>query len=592
MIRRMIKKDISRNRVITATLFVFILLASMLVSVAMNIVITLFGSMNSLFEQSVVPHYVQMHTGELSPATITAFAESNPLVKDHQIVEMIGVDGEFLWLGNREESEAGSIVENSFITQNEHFDFLLDTNSQVIQLSPGEVAVPLYHRQAYDLKIGDFLRIARGNFERKFVIAAFVRDVQMNPSIVTSKRFVLADQDWQDLRQAFSNIEYSIEFLLWNPADVGTFGAQYQSSGLPQKDTTITYFLFQVLSAISDGLMAAVLILISILLIAISALCLRFTLTATIEEDYREIGVLKAIGIGRKEIRKIYLWKYLAMAAIASVLGYLLSIPVGHLFSANIALYMGLAPASWVGHVLPPSGSALVFFAVAGYCRWVLRRFRAISAVDAIRNGIGSGSVSRVGRFQLSRSRLWDIGLFLGIKAVVNQARTYVVLGSVFVICEFLMTVPFHFFNTLQSRDFVTYTGAGRSDIRIDLQRNAETRDKDLDAHYAEIAAVLSRALMNHPEMLFGDEPTGALHSKATAEVMKVLLDINQRGTTMMLVTHSPRVAAQSDRVVYMADGVIAGDLQLGKFTPGVSPDESLEARQKKLLTWLEENRF
>lgn len=492
MILRMIKKDISRNRVIAATLFLFLLLASMLVSVALDVVVTLFGAMDGLFAHSVVPHYVQMHSGELDPTKIEAFAKNNPLVKEHQVVEMVGVDGAHLWLGGRTESEASSIVENSFVTQNTGFDFLLDTESRVILLSPGEVAVPLYHRQAYGLKIGDSMRIARGGFEMNLVIAAFVRDVQMNPSIITSKRFVLSEQDWHRLRGEFSSVEYSIEFLLWNPSDVGAFGAQYQSSGLPQKDTTITFFLFQVLSALTDGLMAAVIVLISILLIAVSALCLRFTLTATMEEDYREIGVMKAIGIGSKEIRKIYLWKYLVMAAVANALGYLLSIPVGTQFTKNIALYMGIAPKHFLAHALPALGSILVFLIVIGYCRWILRRFRNVSAVNAIRDGVSSGGVYRVRRLRLSKNRGCNTGIFLGIKAVASRVQNYVVLGAVFFICAFLMSVPFLLFNTLQSRDFVTYMGAGRSDLRIDLQRSDRV-SSDLDARYAEIAAVIDR---------------------------------------------------------------------------------------------------
>lgn len=137
-------------------------------------------------------------------------------------------------------------------------------------------------------------------------------------------------------------------------------------------------------------------------------------------------------------------------------------------------------------------------------------------------------------------------------------------------------------------------TIVARAEKLLEQTGVAEIADNDItQASGGQLQRVaICRALMNHPEMLFGDEPTGALNSKATAEVMDVLLGINQCGTTMMLVTHSPRVAAQSDRVVYMADGVIAGELRLGKYSTDTSSDESLEAREKKLLAWLEENRF
>jgi len=115
----------------------------------------------------------------------------------------------------------------------------------------------------------------------------------------------------------YSNIgelEYLISFRLHDVNMIGEFEVMYQASNLPQTGVAITYSLFRMLNAITDGILAAVIVLISLLLIIIAALCLRFTLTATIEEDFREIGVMKAISIASHEIRRLYMVKYVAMA--------------------------------------------------------------------------------------------------------------------------------------------------------------------------------------------------------------------------------------------------------------------------------------
>lgn len=97
--------------------------------------------------------------------------------------------------------------------------------------------------------------------------------------------------------------------------------------------------------------------------------------------------------------------------------------------------------------------------------------------------------------------------------------------------------------------------------------------------------ACLCRALINSPKILFADEPTGALNSKASAEVMAELRKANSEGTTILMVTHSERVAASSDRIVYLVDGNIKGELNLGKQT-----DESeTVTRERKLKNWLDE---
>lgn len=81
--------------------------------------------------------------------------------------------------------------------------------------------------------------------------------------------------------------------------------------------------------------------------------------------------------------------------------------------------------------------------------------------------------------------------------------------------------------------------------------------------------AGVCRALMCAPEILFGDEPTGALNSSAAQEVMEMFRHVNAAGTAILLVTHDAKIAAQSERVILMRDGGIADDISLGKYQGG-----------------------
>ena len=95
--------------------------------------------------------------------------------------------------------------------------------------------------------------------------------------------------------------------------------------------------------------------------------------------------------------------------------------------------------------------------------------------------------------------------------------------------------------------------------------------------------ACICRAMINQPKVLFADEPTGALNSKSANEVMQELRKLNRSGTGIMMVTHSVRVAAQSDRVVYLVDGTIKGDVHLGR----MENDDELSQRDQWLNKWL-----
>ena len=92
--------------------------------------------------------------------------------------------------------------------------------------------------------------------------------------------------------------------------------------------------------------------------------------------------------------------------------------------------------------------------------------------------------------------------------------------------------------------------------------------------------AAICRALINEPEVLFADEPTGALNSKATEEIMGLLCDINREGTAILLVTHDAKVASRADRVLFTKDGNIVDELVLQKWNAHAS-----QARTDRVLT-------
>ena len=99
--------------------------------------------------------------------------------------------------------------------------------------------------------------------------------------------------------------------------------------------------------------------------------------------------------------------------------------------------------------------------------------------------------------------------------------------------------------------------------------------------------AAICRAMINHPDILFGDELTGALNSSTTREVLSIIDNINKKGTTVLLVTHDANVAVHADKVIYLEDGRIMDTLNLGKYDRS-----NAEIRDDRMKNWLKKMKF
>jgi putative ABC transport system ATP-binding protein len=113
------------------------------------------------------------------------------------------------------------------------------------------------------------------------------------------------------------------------------------------------------------------------------------------------------------------------------------------------------------------------------------------------------------------------------------------------------------------------YAGVGRGERNrralelltfLGLEQQASKKPPQMSGGQQQRVAI-ARALANRPRLILADEPTGALDSKTSAEVMRLLIELNQKDqTTVMIVTHDPNVAAQCQRQIRFADGVIVED--------------------------------
>ena len=409
---------------------------AMLLGLSIFLFATLFSSIDSLMTKAETPHFLQMHTGDLNEEEIYAFAAERPEVEEMQICTFLNLENGQLRIGDV--SFDNNMQDNGLFCQSDVFDYLLDGDNNIISVSQGDVYVPVAYKNEYGISVGDTMYIGTEELN----VAGFLRDSQMNSMMASSKRFLVNEEDYERIRPLGSE-EYLIEFRFDSESDTGAFETAYKDADLPANGPTITYPLIKVMNALSDGIMIIVILLVAFVVLYISVMCIRYIILTQLEKDRREIGMMKSIGIARKDIRSLYMAKYLLLSLggciVGSVLACILAVPLG----SNMKELYGEAQDPALVYAGMIAGAVLAEAVILLSVRKILRKTEKVSAVEAL---CGRGEAGR-------RKNLWI-------------PVTVIITASVF-----MMIVPDSMKKTMSAPDFVRYMGIGNSQIRIDVRQ-------------------------------------------------------------------------------------------------------------------------
>ena len=141
------------------------------------------------------------------------------------------------------------------------------------------------------------------------------------------------------------------------------------------------------------------------------------------------------------------------------------------------------------------------------------------------------------------------------------------------------VVVPGYLSSKMTSGQIEERAGNLLQSVNIDSQRNR--LPSQVSGGEAQRAAI-ARAVINQPVLVFADEPTGALNRRNTQEVLELLQNLNEQGQSILMVTHDVRAAIRANRLLYLEDGKIRGEMELPPYE-----EADVKNREKQVNAWL-----
>lgn len=459
MFLRILKKDLKRKKTINIILLLFVILCSMFAAAAVNNIIAVTGGIEHYFDAADVPDVTvqMMNSGE------------NDL--EERLGELAGVKEIRTehWLcvvSSKYFRHNGKKLDNFtnpayLLSDREMAVNYFDENNNIIEsVDKGCFYATAPFLQGIDIKEGDEVELTVGDSHLTLKFTGRFKGALFNSGNSDSPYLILNSADYDDLDKDEATHIMNCRQLYVNTSEVEEIrelAKSYSGVYVSTREENKIIYLFDMLSAY-------ILMVISIVLMLTAFVVLRFTIGFTVSEEFREIGVMKAVGIDNGSIRSLYIVKYLAIAVVGTLIGYFCSVPLGDMMMKTVSENMVLGSES--GTLMGLLCSVAVVIIILLFCYGCTRRVNKLSPIDAVRNGQTGERFRKKSLLHLGRSKLPSTA-FLSFNDVISSPKQFSIITVVFTLCILLMTMMSNFALTFKSEKLLRFFDVPVSEAHI-----------------------------------------------------------------------------------------------------------------------------
>lgn len=486
MFLHILKRDLRRKKTMNVILLLFIILATMFLAASVNNLIAVNGAIDHFIEVANVPDFFALALSENGEDEIEEFLRENQKVTEYEVADTFNITNDRISFTECQEEPDKTEYErtNTMCLEAvpENFMKVFGMDDSRLALKPGEIAFPKVEADANNVRLGDRVRIKVGEIEQEFTVAAIIKDAVFGSTMMGFRRLVISEEDFARYEEQ-ENLIY-VKIYNVNYTDKKDFEDSWKIenfnviSALDGSTVRLCYIM--------DMLVAGVLIVVSVCLILISFLVLRFTIVFTLQEDYKEIGIMKAIGIRERGIKELYLIKYFVLSVAGAFIGGVLSIPFGDMLlkQAIVNIVVDRAEQNFL---INAGCAVIIVLIVLTFCYGSTNKLKKYSAMDAIRSGSNGERYMVKNPLKLWKRKWMPAYLYMALNDILSSLKRYGMLGATFCLGTMLILLPLSAQHTLKSEKIVSLFSLSPSDVFLD---NGKT-----DSYVAE----------ENGEMLYGD---------------------------------------------------------------------------------------
>lgn len=487
MFLNILKKDIKRKKTMNVILLLFIIMASMFLSSSASNLKTVLGAVDEFLKISKVPDFFVLAINGSNEDNIKDYMEKSQYIKEYGITQMFNLSNENIAIKkckNRPDNKRYSKTNTLAVSAiSEDFMKVFNQDGTAVKLEEGEIAIHRVEAEANYLSVGDVLEIQVQDITRTFTIKTIVKDAVFGTSMMGFKRFYISEEDFKAF-EAQDNLYYTTVYSV-NTDNMKDFENEFREQNFKviisvEKKLVKMCYVF-------DMLISCILIIVSICLILIAFLILRFTIIFTLQEDYKEIGIMKAIGIRDRDIRGIYLVKYLVIAVTGALMGLIFSFPFGQFLMKQVIANIVIVQKN-DERIINIVCAACIVGIVMAFCYMSTGRLNRFTAMEAIRSGSGGERFHKKSFLKLKDCKHMKVSFYMACNDILSNKKRFFVLGFIFCIGMLLILLPLSAINTLNSSDIIksfsmlpstAYIDNGKTDIYM-VKPDISTLESDM----------------------------------------------------------------------------------------------------------------